>query len=131
MRHRSFLLMASMVVAACGADDRSIEAADVSEQAVIVHFDYGTTDLQPLFALEERLEAAIADAEAGEYDGNEVAVDGSDGYLYMYGSDADRLFAVVKPILESASFMRGARITVRYGPAADGVREEHLVLDGD
>jgi hypothetical protein len=108
--------------------DSSIEVK-LPEHALIVHFDYiGSTDLQPLFDLEQQLEAAIVGASAGEYDGNEVAVDGSDGFLYMYGPDADRLFAVVKPILESCTFMRGARIKLRYGPAEDGVREHRFVL---
>jgi hypothetical protein len=104
-------------------------AAKPMEHAVVVHFDYiGSTDLQPLFSVEEQLETAIAAASAGELDGNEVAVDGSDGFLYMYGPDADRLFAAVRPVLEACSFMRGARITLRYGPAADGVPEKHVIL---
>lgn len=37
------------------------------EQAVIVHFQYGLPDLQPLFALEHRLESAINSAGVGEY----------------------------------------------------------------
>jgi hypothetical protein len=98
------------------------------DHAVIVHFDYGSTDLQPLFELEKRLEAAIAKADAGELDGNEVATDGSDGYLYMYGPDADALFLAVRPLLEACPFMRGARVRVRYGPPADGVREVEHVL---
>ena len=93
------------------------------EHAVIVHFTYGTTNLEPLFELERKLEHAISEARAGEYDGNEVAVDGSDGYLYMYGPDADRLFEVIRPILEKSSFMRGAEVRKRYGPPQDGVRE--------
>lgn len=99
-----------------------------SDHAVIVHFEYGSTDLQPLFALEKRLESAIAEAAAGEFDGNEVATDGSDGFLYMYGSDGDALFAVVRPVLEACPFMRGARVRVRYGPPADGVAEVRHVL---
>jgi hypothetical protein len=99
-----------------------------SDHAVIVHFDYGSTDLKPLFDLEHRLEAAIAHAAAGEYDGNEVAADGSDGFLYMYGRDADVLFAAVRPVLEGCPFMRGARVRVRYGPPTDGVREVQHVL---
>jgi hypothetical protein len=98
------------------------------EQAVIVHFDYGTTDLGPLSALEDQLIAAISDAGVGEFDGNEVAVDGSDGVLYMYGPDADALFAVVKPVLERAPFMKGARARIRYGPPKDGVRQKKVVL---
>jgi hypothetical protein len=96
---------------------------DTPEHAVIVYFNYGSTDLQPLFALEDKLEQAISAANAGEFDGNEVAVDGSDGYLYMYGPDADKLFEAVRPVLESSSFMKGAAVTKRYGPPEDGIRE--------
>jgi hypothetical protein len=99
------------------------------EHGVIVKFDYlGTTDLAPLFAREEKLEAAIGAAQAGEFDGNEVATDGSDGLLYMYGPDADRLFEVIRPVLEGCSFMRGARITLRYGPPSAEVRTREFIL---
>jgi len=99
------------------------------EHAVVVHFAYGSRDLTRLFALEKKLEAAIAKAGVGEYDGNEVAVDGSDGYLYMYGPDADRLFEVVKPILQSTPFMHGATAKKRYGPPSDGVKESVVVIN--
>lgn len=100
-----------------------------TEHAVLVHFNYGSTDLSRVFSLEERLEKVIASAGVGEFDGNEVATDGSDGTLYMYGPDADALFAAVRPVLEATDFMRGARVRLRYGPPADGVRETEVVLD--
>jgi hypothetical protein len=104
-------------------------AAEPVEHAVIVAFAYiGSADLQPLFALERQLEEAIAAARAGEYDGNEVAVDGSDGTLYMYGPDADKLFAAVRPALEACSFMQGAVAKLRYGPPAEGVPEREVRL---
>jgi hypothetical protein len=93
------------------------------EHDVIVHFHYGSTDLQPIFDLENQLETVINEANAGEFDGNEIAADGSDGFLYMYGPDAERLFAAVRPVLESAEFMIGAVATLRFGPPADGVKE--------
>ena len=71
----------------------------MTEHAVIITFHYGSTNLDRLFELEDQLEKAISEAKVGEYDGNEIAVDGSDGSLYMYGPDADRLFAVVEPII--------------------------------
>ena len=37
------------------------ELRPVSEQAVIVQFQYGSTDLTRLFALEEQLEQAVSD----------------------------------------------------------------------
>jgi hypothetical protein len=107
----------------------SIEAT-APEHAVVVHFDYGSTNLQPIFDLSQELETAIVAANAGEFDGNEVAADGHDGFLFMYGPDADRLFEVIRPILEACSFMRGARVKLRYGPPQDGVRESHLMLGG-
>ncbi len=99
------------------------------EHAVIVHFAYGSTDLSPLFELEDKLEHAIDSAAVGEFDGNEIAADGNDGRLYMYGPDGDVLFKVVRPLLESADFMKGARVVIRYGPPADGVRESEIILD--
>ncbi len=98
------------------------------EHAVLVYFTYGSTDLSRLFALEEQLETVIGEARAGELDGNEVATDGSDGTLFMYGPDADALFAAVRPTLEAAEFMKGARIILRYGPPADGVKAREVVL---
>jgi hypothetical protein len=88
----------------------------LSEQAVIVKFQYGLADLGPLREVEHKIDNAIREAGVGEYDGEEIAVNLSDGVLYMYGPDADRLFAVVRGILESAQFLRGAVVTVRYGP---------------
>ena len=58
----------------------------MADHAVIVHFDYGSRDLSPLFELEDRLEAAIEAAQAGEYDGNEIAVEGR-----LDGAAADAL----------------------------------------
>lgn len=93
-----------------------------------VSFAPGGTDLSCLFAPEERLEEAILAAGVGKLDGSEVAANGSEGTLYLYGPDADALFAVARPILEAADFMRGARVQLRYGPAASGVREVEGVL---
>ena len=97
--------------------------AAAAEQAVIVHFHYGSTDLRRLFVLEDKLESAIKRSQVGEYDGNEVATDGSDGFLYMYGPSADRLFEVVIPVLKTADFMRGADVVRRYGPPGDKTRK--------
>jgi hypothetical protein len=95
----------------------------MSEHAVIVKFEYGTTDLDPLFELEDQLEAVLEDGEHGEYDGHEIAVDGSDGLLYLYGPDADALYNAIKPTLLACSAIKNAAATLRYGPPEDGVRE--------
>ena len=100
------------------------------EHTVIVHFPYGSTDLSRLFALEDKLIEALEKAGTGEFDGNEVAADGSDGFLYMYGPDADELFKTIKPILESVDFMKSATARLRYGPPEDGVREMEVAISG-
>jgi hypothetical protein len=99
------------------------------DHAVIVHFEYGSTDLSRLFALEEQLERCIDEAGVGEFDGNEIATDGSDGSLFMYGPDADALFASIRPVLTSTDFMNGARVVLRYGPPEDGVPETEVGLE--
>lgn len=103
----------------------------MSEHAVIVYFGSGFNDLDTIYELEDKLEAAISEAGVGEYDGHEVALDGSDGSLYMYGPDADALFAVVAPILKGVRFLQGAKALKRYGPPEDDVRSETVIITGD
>lgn len=103
----------------------------MEEHAVIIHFDYAADSLDPLYDLEEQLEVVMADAGVGEFDGNEIAVDLSHGSLYVYGPDADALFAVVRPLLAAAECFRTARATLRYGPPEQGVRERVVALDAE
>ena len=98
------------------------------DHAVIIHFSYGSTDLSRLFKLEKKLEEAIIEHRAGEFDGDEIATDGSDGYLYMYGPDGDHLFQVIEPILLRTPFMRGATVKIRYGRPTDDVRVREIAI---
>jgi len=99
------------------------------EHAVIIHFQYGSPDLTRLFALEDKIKDVVAKAHVGEYDGNEVAVDGSDGFLYLYGTDADKLLKAIEPVLAETSFMKGAKVKKRYGPAGTGAKEVTLHIE--
>jgi hypothetical protein len=100
-----------------------------NDHEVVVHFAYGSKDLTKLFALEDELEKAMLSAGAGELDGNEVNVDGSDAYIFMYGPNADRLFAAIKPILDKTPFMRGAQANLRFGPPKSGAQEKTIVIN--
>lgn len=93
------------------------------EQAVIIQFLYGIDRLEPLHRLEEELRNLINQEGVGEYDGHEIATDYSDGFLYMYGSNAESLFKTVKTTLEKTDFMKGAIAKLRFGPPEDGVKE--------
>jgi len=85
-------------------------------QEVEVHFSYGSTNFQHLYALEDVLGHAISDAAVGVYEGHDVSADGSDGYFYIYGPDAEAIHRVIAPVLADSLFMRGATITLWFGP---------------
>ena len=122
------LLMALAALMGIGSGSPNVQAAAAKhEEAVIVHFNYGQKDWSQFFEFEKNLEEAIAKAAVGEYDGNELATDGSDGSMYMYGPDADALFAIVKPRLLSASFLRNVVVTLRYGAVNDPTTREKKV----
>lgn len=94
-----------------------------TEQAIIVTFNYGIKSLTPLHNLERELERIIEEKGVGDYDGHEIAVDYSDGFLYMYGPNVEELFEAVKSTLVSTEFLKGAEVKLRFGPPEDGVKE--------
>lgn len=142
MRRAPGLLLTVVVVATtagCGSgvmgadsvppttDSKAIVATP--EHAVIVHLRSANVD--GVFALEDSLETAIAKAGVGEYDGNEIAVDGSEAILYAYGPDADALWNVIRPIVESTDPPVGSYVIKRYGEASDpAAREVRVELHG-
>ena len=104
---------------------------DVPEHAVLVYLKlsdpaFGSeSERDSIHSLTGELDDAIAKAGVGEFDGDEFG-DGT-CTLYMYGPDADRLFAVVEPILRRSSHILAARALKRYGGAGDpSAREQHI-----
>ena len=93
------------------------------EHAVIVSFEYGSVDPSPLTALGEQLRALLGESGDGEYDGHEVAADGSDGAFFMYGPDADRILARVRPVLEASDHLSHLTARLRYGEAGRNAPE--------
>ncbi|WP_243771769.1 hypothetical protein [Burkholderia sp. D-99] len=98
-------------------------AADVPPKppgpVVMVHFDYYEKDNARLHALEQRLDSAVKQAGAGELGETELHRDGNDGYLYLYGASADRLYAVARPILKSSGWLTGMEVTLRRESGAE------------
>lgn len=86
---------------------------------MMVHFDYYPKDRARIRVLEHRLESAIKRAGVGELGETEFHIDGNDGYLYMYGPDADRLYKVTSSILESSRLMTNAEVTKHYGARSE------------
>ena len=98
------------------------------EHAVIVHFplsddEFGSdAEFDSMVILSDALEAAIAAASAGEFDGNELG--GGECRLYMYGPNADRLYAAIEPVLAQSSLVRGGFVVKRYGAVDDPLSQE-------
>lgn len=77
--------------------------------------------------LANELERALASSEEDEFDGDEYG--GGECTYYMYGADADRLFARVEPILRASALAKGGHAIKRYGEASDmDAREERIEL---
>lgn len=99
------------------------------EEAVLVHLD-GKTLPEEIYAefdlatLEDQLEAAIAERQVGDFDGNEIGPD--EATLFMYGPHADRLFVAVEQILREYPLCRNARVTIRAGGPGAPEREVRL-----
>ena len=99
----------------------------MSTQSVTIRFKYRKAELDALYELEEKLAEALDEADAGDYEGSEMAIDGSGGEMTMTGRDAHAIWAAVHPVLEAARFMRGADAELRLGAGEDAETEEMTV----
>jgi hypothetical protein len=104
-------------------DSISKSNEQVNEHAVIIHFNYGIEGMEKIYELREKLTDIIDKNNLGEYDGHEIATDYGDGFLYMYGPNAETLFNGIKKTLEKTDFLNGATAKLRFGPPEDGIRE--------
>lgn len=98
-------------------------------QMVIVHFFYGVSDLSALHVLEEELDSALQRNMVGEYHGYEMSSDNGDGYLFILGDNAEKIFTCIKPLLENFYFMDRCMVTLRSGTMSDVSAKEfnHII----
>ena len=100
------------------------------DHAVIVHLSlgdggFGAEDVRDAVRLLERdIEAALDGGDAGELDGDEFG--GGEAILYLYGVDADDLFAAIEPLLRGSS-LHPVRAVLRYGDASDPAAHERRI----
>ena len=116
-----------------GLLNKKIKKTEISnsanpEHAVIINFNYGIQGLEQLHELEKKLEIVIKQNSVGEYDGHEIAVDYSDGSIYMYGPDAETLFNAIRPTLDNTSFMKGAQAILCFGPPDKNTRQIEITI---
>jgi len=104
-------------------------AREEPQQAVLVHLDgtglpndvYEKCDLA---TIEDQLAEIISRERLGEFDGNEIGP--IETTLFMYGPDAERLFAGIEPTLRAYPLCRGARVEIRRGGPGAAMREVRL-----
>jgi len=106
-------------IAINSSNSDQIEAAHEKPQAVIIHLAYGHADLMDLRNLENLLDKEVNQSGTGIYDGDEIATDLSDAFLYFYGKDADSIWKIIEPILNQVTWIKKAKITI-------GGREEEF-----
>lgn len=94
------------------------------EQAVIVHVVAGEDSLF-LDLIEEPLIEAIEVSDVGEFDGNLIGAE--EAVLYMYGPDANALFAAIAGVLQDADLPAGSYAIKRFG--GPGASEERVNLN--
>ncbi len=104
-----------------------------AEQAVIVHFLYGNswTGSHSSSFVKRSLKMPSTHPALVTMTETNLANDGSDGVLYMYGPDADRLFAFVRPYLVGNTLLKGVEVTIRYGAANDPKVKQRVVKLGN
>ena len=98
------------------------------EHSVIITFQYGLEEIDPIYDLVDKLSKILSETNIGNCDGHEIAMDNSDGSIYLYGSNAEILFKAIKPTLDSTSFLRGANATLRFGSAKNGASEIEVII---
>jgi hypothetical protein len=80
-------------------------------------------EFEELYDLGFNLDKLIDEKGVGEYDWHEVNMDNSHGYLFMYGSNAEALFNVVKPEIVKAEFISRANAFLRFNKSKEEVLE--------
>ncbi len=87
----------------------------------------GSGDVEACQRLETELEEAIVGAQVGEMDGNEIGE--GECTLFMFGPDADKLFAAIEARLRASRMSKGGSVVKSYGAPDDpSAREVRIKL---
>jgi hypothetical protein len=100
----------------------------MGQQALIIYLndigkradEMGVDALDALLALQEELAQAIEPGGIGEVDGNEIAMDDSEGSLYAFGPDAKAMLQAALPVICRSPLAAGGQVYLRYGNASTG-----------
>lgn len=130
VRRSAFTVFAASVVlaiAAC-ADSRGADPSTLPEHAVLIHISAPKdgSDQIGLDQIEDPLIAVLESSGAGEWDGHETDLTTGEAVIYLYGPDADRLYAAIEPTLRELPIPPGSYAIKQYGEP--GARESRVEL---
>lgn len=101
-----------------------IQLRNLGERAAEV----GADALDMLLALEMRLRRAMETTGTGEVDGHEIAMDDSEGSLWICGPDAKAMLKAALPIVCPSPLAPGGHVILCYGPRNETAQEETFLL---
>ena len=114
----------------------ALEAVVTEHSVIVTFYDFAgkfwtevSRPLDALFELEDALLAALEGKNLGELDGHEIAMDGSEGFFFLYGADAEALYGAIEPVLRASPVTQGGNATLRFGPPnTPNVRERYVEI---
>jgi len=110
-----------------GSRSAGAEAQDLIVTIKLCSGDMGDKEeRRRITILEHQLSAAIEDASAGEFDGDEYG--GGTCTMYLYGPSAERLLSLTWPILREFQAPPGSYLIKRCG--SSDADEHRIPLDG-
>ena len=96
---------------------------------LVIDFKHAIQDVIPFCKFVETIKPVLAQAGAGEYLGDDMAIDGGDAEAFFSCPDANVLFNILEPHLRGLSFMRQAKVTLVFGQLDSGADSRQVILD--
>ncbi len=94
------------------------QAAKVEHALIVTTVGVHVT-IDEVFAIQDGLTQAFDQLSVGEVDGHEIEVSGREALFYMYGPDAEAMFAAALPVLKAHLATTNSRAMLRFGDVSD------------
>jgi hypothetical protein len=121
-RLSTILILAGLFLTANEGIAQSVAA---EQQTLLVTIRLSSdSDVERVYALEDKISTVLKKASAGEFDGDEFGK--GTCTLYMYGPSAQRLFDVVIPLIKEFHPRKGSYIVKQFGKL--GARQDRIEL---
>lgn len=99
--------------------ESEVEMSEHSVKIIVpLSSEFGSiAEREAISALGRQVDTVLQSTQAGEYDGDEYGDGGAT--LYLYGQDADKVYAAIKQVLAGANLPKGSYAQLRYGAPND------------